>query len=161
MDVRITRWYFKLLYVVGAWLLGIPVLALLNALHLPPAAVDAVSGAVSLASVLLGARIFRGRGEPVAPPRPWWKMTARPRLSRALGVLFALTPASAAAVAIAAAFGVDAASEALGRYTEAGLWTSVLALTALAALYLNSAARLRRLPALPVEPKFRTPGALR
>ncbi|PPL20127.1 hypothetical protein GY24_02050 [Microterricola pindariensis] len=87
-------------------------------------------------------------------------MTARPRLSGTLGILFAVTPASAAAVAIAAALGVDAAFGALDRYTDAGLWTGILEITALAALYLNSAARLRRLPALPAEPKFRTPRAL-
>jgi hypothetical protein len=38
----------------------------------------------------LASRVFRGAGEPVAPARPWWRMTARPALSGVFGVVYAL-----------------------------------------------------------------------
>ncbi|GAB3130972.1 hypothetical protein GCM10027057_00870 [Marisediminicola antarctica] len=40
------------------------------------------------AVVIFAARTFHGRQEPIAPPRPWWKMTARPPEGFLLATLF-------------------------------------------------------------------------
>jgi hypothetical protein len=90
LDIRIVSWYFKLAYVVGVWLVGFPVFALFNILRLPLVG-NLASTAVTLAGIVLGARVFRGRDEPVTPRRPWWQMTARPLLSRVLGIIFLMT----------------------------------------------------------------------
>jgi hypothetical protein len=90
LDIRIVSWYFKLAYVVGASLVGFPVFALFNILRLPLVG-NLASTAVTLAGIVLGARVFRGRDEPVTPRRPWWQMTARPLLSRVLGIIFLMT----------------------------------------------------------------------
>lgn len=56
-------------------------------------AVDTPTGFLT-ASVLVAAvmkfaaRTFHGRQEPIAPPRPWWKMTARPPEGFLLATLF-------------------------------------------------------------------------
>ncbi len=45
------------------------------------------SDLIHLALFLFAPRVFRGRYEEVAPPRPWWQVTARAKLSRRLGVV--------------------------------------------------------------------------
>lgn len=155
LDIRITRWYFKLLYVVGAWLVGFPVSGLLTALNAPALVGSLLSTAITLASVIVGARVFRGRGEPVAPRRSWWKMTARPLLSRVLGTLFVLSLASTLLLVITATLGVDQSAQSLGRMTILDTTISVVLSAVLAFLYLNSAVRLAMMPAPVREPKFK------
>lgn len=155
LDIRITRWYFKLLYVIGAWLVGFPAEGLLAAVNAPVQVESLLSAAITLASVLVGARLFRGRGEPVPPRRPWWKMTARPLLSRALGIIFVLFLASTLLFAITVALGVDESVAALGRTTILDMTISGVLAATLAFLYLNSAVRLAKMPAPVREPKFK------
>jgi len=155
LGIRITRWYFKLLYVVGAWLVGSPVQALLTAVTAPVPVRSLLGTAIMLASVIVGARLFRGRGEPVAPRRPWWKMTVRPLLSRVLGIIFVLFLASTLLLVITAALGVDSSIQSLGRMTIPDTTISVVLVAVLAILYLNSAVRLAKMPAPDREPKFK------
>lgn len=155
LDIRITQWYLKLLYVVGAWLVGFPTQSLLTALNAPAQVGSLLSPAITMASVLVGARLFRGRGEPVAPRRPWWKMTAGPLLSRVLGIVFVLFLASTLFLVITATIGVDESVQSLGRMTILDAALSVVLSAVLAFLYLNSAVRLAKLPAPIREPKFK------
>jgi len=155
LDIRITRWYFKLLYAIGAWLVGFPTQGLLAALSAPALIGSLLNTVITFASIIVGARLFRGPGEPVAPRRPWWKMTARPLLSRVLGFLFVLFLASMLFIAITAAFGVDESVRSLGRTTVFDTTISVLFAAVLAFLYLNSARRLAKTPAPAREPKFK------
>lgn len=48
----------------------------------------AVGTVLALGLVLVATRCFRGPGEPVEPPRPWWRATNRPAAGYVLGVLF-------------------------------------------------------------------------
>jgi hypothetical protein len=81
--LRIWDWRIKLVYVVAAYGAGwalVPVWSLLG--------VRGVFGtAFDIAAILLGARIFRGAGEQIDEPRPWWRMTSRPTMSRRFGIL--------------------------------------------------------------------------
>jgi len=155
LNIRITRWYFKVLYVVGAWLVGFPAQSLLTALDAPALVGSLLITAITLASVIVGARLFRGRGEPVAPRRPWWKVTARPLLSRVLGLIFTLSLASTLLLVITATLGVAQSAQSLGRMTILDTTTSAVLSAALAFLYLNSAARLAKMPVPIREPKFK------
>ena len=155
LDIRITSWYFKLLYVVGAWLIGFLAPGLLTALNAPALVGSLLSTAITLGSVIGGARLFRGSGEPVAPRRSWWKMTARPLLSRVLGIIFVLFLASTLFLVVTATLGVDRSVQSLGRMTILDTTISVVLAAVLAFLYLNSAVRLAKMPAPVREPKFK------
>ena len=154
LDVRIVRWELKAAYVVAAYLAGFAIASLLRATELPDVVVGVVTLAIDLTAILLGARVFRGRGEAIEPPRRWWRMTARPTLSWVLGILFL-------ALWVAGLLGV--ASDTLGVGGATPMAADDLALTivvmieygVIAALYLNSAVRLQRLGVPPREPKFK------
>ncbi|WP_448809134.1 hypothetical protein [Agromyces bauzanensis] len=149
LDLRITRWELKLFYVLGVLLAGFLLAAAMRAIGVPDLAVSIAGAVIDLALLLLGARIFRGRGEPVDPPRAWWRMTARPKLSRWLGGIFLVLAIS---IPISALLGTPADRAAVDiPITIIG----TLEFAVLAGLYLNSAIRLRRLPVPPKEPKFR------
>jgi len=90
LGVRIVRWPLKLVYVVLAGAVGFAIGRGLAAIHTETVLESLISGVIGLAAYLYGARIFRGRDEAVAPARPWWQMTARAKLSRRLGVLWAV-----------------------------------------------------------------------
>src|SRR5215207_2833323 len=155
LDLRIVRWELKLLYVVGAIVIGWPISAVLSAVGATPLVVSIVNTVVGMAAFLLGARIFRGRGEPVQPPRAWWRMTARPTLSRRLGIFFVVLFLIAVAGIIFTVLGVEGYSRSTGgvdltvEYLLSSLQYAVITY-----LYLNSAARLMRL-GVPPEPRFR------
>ena len=87
LDLRIVRWQFKLVYAVGAYFAVFAIGSLIGAVGAPEFVVVPLTFILDLAAVLLGARIFRGSGEAIEPARAWWRMTARPRLSRNLGVI--------------------------------------------------------------------------
>lgn len=154
LGVRIVRWYWKLLYIVAAWLVGYAMDALLEALHAPGWVSALVSACLTLASIILGARLFRGRGEPVEPPRAWWRMTARPLLSRVLGITAAIVFASIVLVLISAALG-ERSVESLGRLTNAEVAVDAVLCAITAFLYLNSAMRQGKLPVSAREPKLK------
>jgi len=155
LDLRIVRWYFKLLYVLGAYVVPIPVIALLKALSVPALIVSLVSTALLLASILLGARIFLGRGEPVESPRLWWQMTARPLLSRMIAIIALLGVISFVALFAEAALGLARAVQSLQRSTVAEAVIDAILTAIVAFLYLNSAVRLTKVPAPAREPKFK------
>ncbi|KRE29062.1 hypothetical protein [Agromyces sp. Soil535] len=154
LDIRIVRWELKLAYVVGAYLVGLAIATMLRALGTAEATIALVSFCVDLVAILLGARVFRGRGEPIEPARTWWRMTARPKLSWRLGILFLVLSVGSATRLVLLAIGAwpvgptGADGDILGIavLVEYGL---------IAFLYLNSAIRLRRLGVPPPEPKFR------
>lgn len=54
--------------------------------------------------VLIGVRLFRDHGEPLAPPRFWWRFTGRPRAGFVIGAAFLV---EAGALGIAAVLADD------------------------------------------------------
>lgn len=75
---RITTAQAKVGYVVAASVIGILLTLLLFAFGLPDVVVPLVAAIGFVLMVGIGVRVFRGDDEPVAPPRVWWRMTARP-----------------------------------------------------------------------------------
>ncbi|MCY1693697.1 hypothetical protein [Curtobacterium sp. SL109] len=75
---RITTAQAKVGYVVAASVIGILLTLLLFAFGLPDVVVPLVAAIGFVLMVGIGVRVFRGDDEPVAPPRAWWRMTARP-----------------------------------------------------------------------------------
>ena len=75
--LRIVKTRYKLLYTLTCVLL---IGAVAPAWWGPPwTLVSIVIGnVIFLAFLIVGVRSFRGRGEPVAPKRAWWRLTARP-----------------------------------------------------------------------------------
>jgi len=88
--LRVTNPWHKLGFLLGQVVLVRAFAAVLG-LVLPTAALTIVIEAVFLVTIVALARSFRGRDEPVAPPRPWWRLTARPRAGWWLGLLFVLS----------------------------------------------------------------------
>ncbi|WP_395243900.1 hypothetical protein ACGGZK_17525 [Agromyces sp. MMS24-K17] len=153
LEVRIVRWPGKLAYVVGViaagWVLG----SLLRALGAPGVVTLAIGQVLDLAAILYAARVFRGRGEPVAPPRAWWQMTAWAPAAWTIG-LVALYGAITSLVVLFVPnpeFAPYTATPDL--VASAAITTGWLALVA--AMYLHSAGRSRRAPAREQPPRFR------
>lgn len=163
LDVRIVRWEFKALYVVGVILLGWVIAGLLRMSDLAEIGIMLISAVIDFGVLLLGARIFRGRGEAVEPPRAWWRMTARPTLSRRLGILFVVVSLLNVAAIVFTATGVYAPVPELGGADVFVYSFGIVEYAVIAYLYLNSAVRLKRLglpakePKPPQAPKFRPP----
>ena len=88
LSVRLTRPAVKVAYVLAFVLLGIVLVRFV------PVVGGVLRDLVQLAAIWYGSRVFRGRGEPVAPPRPRWKMTAWPKASGWIGALAVLGFAS-------------------------------------------------------------------
>jgi len=84
-----TNPFRKPMRIVGGWRAGFVVgsfCVLMGYLYLTesvlPAFVDPVAADLGSLALVVGfwvcsARLFRGHGEPVDPPRPWWQMTHR------------------------------------------------------------------------------------
>lgn len=149
--IRIVKWYFKLLYAAGVWFAGYPVIVLVEVAGAPSFVASAANTLVTLAGILLGARLFRGRAEPIAPARPWWQMTARRTLSRALGIVAVLAVLSSLIGMLSAALGVERSIELVQPLPEFILTAGFACV--LAFLYLNSAARLPKPPTRLREPR--------
>ncbi|MEN2741447.1 hypothetical protein ABCS02_26995 [Microbacterium sp. X-17] len=64
--------------------------AQLTLLGIPQTAITVVSDILWPVAVIALARSFRGEGEPVQPPRPWWRLTARPMIGWFIGGFYAL-----------------------------------------------------------------------
>jgi hypothetical protein len=90
--LRITNVWVKLAYVVVWYGFGV-VLANVILSGVADAIIVATLLAWDTASLSLGVRIFRGRDEAVAPPRPWWRMTGGARSALVLGSLGVLNAA--------------------------------------------------------------------
>jgi hypothetical protein len=89
--IRKTRWK------VGYVLLGIVLDFIVNAMIqrvVPYPLAVVVANVLYLALFFGGTRLFRGNGEPVAPPRAWWRMTSRARAGFVVGSLLCLSFAS-------------------------------------------------------------------
>ncbi|MBM7829818.1 hypothetical protein JOE59_000523 [Agromyces cerinus] len=139
---RIVRWELKVLYIVVAWIVAYAFTDLLRELGTPAVALEVVNTLVNLAAFAFAVRIFRGQGEPIDPPRAWWRMTAWPTLSRRLGILFVAFAVLMALSTVLSAFGVGE----LPAGGSVGLGVGVTLQFALVGfLYLNSAVRLARL----------------
>jgi hypothetical protein len=123
--------------IVVAILLGVDALltVVLNALHWEPGSI--ALSVLQFAGWYLASRVFRGPDEPVAPARPWWRMTARPLLSGVFGVGYGLLGLTNAVLSL------------VGFGSPAGT-VSILVELALAALFITSFVRLRALGAAPV-----------
>ena len=154
LDLRILRWQIKLAYAAGVWLVGYPIAAGLSALELPQSAITLFATSVpTLAGILLGARIFRGKGEPIAPPRPLWQLTARPTLSGRLGIVFAVSAVLSVPAIVRDAIEIQAADGLDNLLTSIQL---VVFLGLLAVLYRRSAVQLKRAGVQPLAPEFRS-----
>lgn len=164
LDLRIVRWERKLAAAIVVWLVGMALFALLPA-EIPSPLRSALALIVNVGSFVLCARVFRGRGEPVAPPRAWWRMTARARLSARLGFLFSLITLIGLVLLFAGVVGGAEPITAPNAVEDVAASTiDIVQSGILAYLYLNSAARLRGVPAPPeppTAPSFRPPRALR
>ncbi|TFB84112.1 hypothetical protein E3O44_16670 [Cryobacterium algoricola] len=131
--LRKTRW--KVAYI----LVGVIALAAIEIAIQPLMILNPMSAVVANSLTVLlyfgGVRSFRGVGEPIEPPRAWWRMTSRPRagyiigsllvLSSANGVLVAMTGPPELILNVAISVAVDAS---------------------LAFLYFRSSTRLRKAP---------------
>lgn len=87
--IRITTAEAKVGYVVAVVVVEVLLALLLWAVGLPDGAVPSLSAVGLVAMVVVGVRLFRGPGEPVAPPRAWWRMTAGPVSGYLLAAYFA------------------------------------------------------------------------
>lgn len=160
-SIRIVRWYFKLAYAAGVWVAGYLVLALFDALGAPSQVGSITNATLTLAGFILGARWFRGQGEPIEPARPWWQMTARRTLSRVLGIIFLLTTISTALVIAAAGLGVESSVRTLADITLPEAIINAVLSGALAVLYMGSAARLPKPPQRAPEPQLKPEAKLK
>ncbi len=143
LSVRITRWPIKLGFVAAAYAIGIPFVWLIPNAYVG----SAINFVLTLGAVWYGARVFRGRGEAIAPARRWWRMTAWRRASGWIGLLCVLGAATGAF----AAFPQIVDPEGYGDQPVSVF--DVLQISVpfaiLAFFYLNSWARLRAIPTPP------------
>jgi hypothetical protein len=137
MSARIVTTHGKIVYgvfgLIGTTLLAVP------AALLAGGAGTAVAALLVLALIGVGARLFRGAGEPVEPPRAWWRFTAAPTAGFAIAGVFAI---QALATVVSAWFagiaGSRDAPEPSGTGAAAGVVAAVIAVA-----YLHSSLRLR------------------
>jgi hypothetical protein len=88
---RITRVWEKVAYVALCWiLLPLAERFLLTQLGVPEPLVLTFDLISAFAVVGFGSRVFRATGEPVAPPRVWWRATGRPAAGFVIASLFVL-----------------------------------------------------------------------
>ena len=138
LRLRKKRW--KIAYIA----IGVGSLFVLNGgilSHLLPDPTYAV--VANLLTVLLyfvGVRSFRGAGEPIEPPRAWWRMTSRPRAGCVIGSLLFLSFADGVFVAISGPSDLKFASV-----------LSAIVDATLAFFYFRSSTLLRREPPQTVE----------
>lgn len=85
---RITTAQGKVGFLVGAVVVEVLVMLLLLALGVPDGLAPLIGALWFLAVVVVGVRTFRGPGEPVEPPRAWWRMTAGPVVGFLLAAYF-------------------------------------------------------------------------
>ena len=134
---RITTWWGKLIFAFGTMFVVPRVFAwLVLDVRIPGLVWVVISLLYPFAILLLGARIFRGKGEPVGARRPWWQMTARQKLSRRLGIFFAVLTALAVGVLVFSFYHPRNVASRL----EVILWIFYAGFPGF--LYLNSALRL-------------------
>lgn len=145
LSVRITRTGWKAVYLLAYLVLGQLAYRLIPASVVTTVVIDIVQ----LFGIWYATRVFRARGEPVAPARLWWRATAWETASWRLGVLFLLgfliNPISQVVVVL------GLGSDRFTALTPFELIDSMLYFGLLAAFYLNSWVRLRAVPT-PLKP---------
>jgi hypothetical protein len=143
--LRIVRERYKVLYFVG-WV-GVSLLFARWIWPLLPDVLGAVMAhLIFISLVVVAVRSFRGTSELVEPSRAWWRMTGTVRSSVVLAVLTFLSGVIGFLPFSTHASPVRFWSGEIGNVVD----------LALAALYLNSAIRLRRAP----DPERRGPVTL-
>lgn len=136
--MRITTNGRKTLFVVTIFVVVLGVRYIGVALAIPEYVGKEFASYLLFFAVYVGTRTFRGRGEQVAPSRPWWRMSALPTASFVLSILFAIRSVfSVWAVASDLAYGYFDVNFALSCVTDPLLFAG----------YLNSGIRLARLRA--------------
>ncbi|WP_374008903.1 hypothetical protein [Leifsonia sp. LS-T14] len=123
--LRVMNPWHKFGFIVAMLALNFALAALLRP-GLPVVAAELILQVESTALLVALARSFRGADEPVAPPRPWWRLTARPLAGWWLGGLHLLAV-------------VDVAFESPHSVAE---WMSVPAFVFLGLAFVNSSIRL-------------------
>jgi hypothetical protein len=101
-SVRLQPWYSKFAYVVVA----VAVVYLAPVIPLGAGGAGILRSALAFVLILLGARIFRGVDEEVAPPRAWWRMTS----AVPSGILLGAVCAAVALVSIVGYAGLTVAT---------------------------------------------------
>ena len=104
--IRITRWYWKLLYVI----VSVVIIYLIALFADPSRAGDGLRGILRAVAVLVltivAARIFRGHDEDVAPARAWWRMTGGWLVGLIIAVLWLVVTIGGIGVALGQAGGI-------------------------------------------------------
>lgn len=137
--LRLVNAGWKLIYIVGG---GILTFGLFRLINLIPSDIATawLTTVIQSAWIYYATRIFRGPGELLNEPRPWWRMTARPTAGYVLGAVMLL--------------GVG--SSLFGFVREPSfLWlniTGVIEFGLFAYLYFASSIRLTRLQRASVQP---------
>lgn len=123
--LRVMNPWHKFGFLVGLVVANAAVSRLLG-LALPVEAVVIITEPLWLIALVTVARSFRGWGEPVEPPRAWWRLTSRPRAGWLLGAMYLL-----------GALSVFSPSK-----HAVVTWTDTVGSLLLAAAFLNSSIRL-------------------
>lgn len=92
--MRIRQTGYKVLYFMGCIAIYV---VITNVILLPLLPAGPIRGSIQLVLgflVVVGAcRLFRGPGEDIVPPRPWWRAMNWPKASFVLGILNAIEAA--------------------------------------------------------------------
>ncbi|MBK4347247.1 hypothetical protein [Lacisediminihabitans changchengi] len=135
---RIVTWQYKLLYIVVAAFFWLGLVSSVSLLKPTVILLDVLALVVFAFVYFWAVRTFRGTNEDYFAPRAWWRMTAKPTLSRSLGVIAAVLGVLAALGLLGGLLGLTTLSDPVGQVLV------VAACAALAYLYLTSARRLVR-----------------
>jgi hypothetical protein len=95
--LRKTRW--KVAYIVVGVVSVLAIEIVIRPLMFPNPMYAVVANSLTVLLYFGGVRSFRGLGEPIEPPRAWWRMTSRPRAGYIIGTLLVLNSANGVVVA--------------------------------------------------------------
>ena len=144
LRIRKTRW--KIAYIAIGGVLFIILSIAIRPYMFPNPMYAVVANVLTVLLYFGGVRSFRGAGEPIEPPRAWWRMTSRPRAGFVVGSLLILSFANG--VFMAASGSRDLTfTFVLGALVDASL----------SFLYFRSSIRLRRVPpqTVPEAPRWK------
>jgi hypothetical protein len=133
LRIRKTRW--KVAYIAAGLVLIFAFGSADSSLELPNPIHALAANMLVVLIYFVGVRTFRGAGEPIQPPRDWWRMTSQPRAGFVIGSLLALSFAGNALTTVSG--------------TPEAVFTSILNAAVDAAMvffYFRSSIRLRRVP---------------
>lgn len=91
--LRIRSVWLKLAY-VGVYVVLVTALRqILSILSLAELVQLLLFNGLAITAIVVGARIFRARGEEPLAPRPWWQLTGRPKAGIVIGTLLLVSDA--------------------------------------------------------------------